>query len=91
VPQLEESLALCRELGDRRSASIALFILGMTELRWGNLERRAMLFEEGARITRELEDRLGAPYFAEGLAKLAPLWGSLVRAARLWRVAEALR
>jgi tetratricopeptide (TPR) repeat protein len=32
VPQLEESLALCRELGDRRSASMALFILGMTEL-----------------------------------------------------------
>jgi hypothetical protein len=39
VPQLEESLALCRELGDRRSASMALFILGMTELRRGNLER----------------------------------------------------
>jgi tetratricopeptide (TPR) repeat protein len=39
VPQLEGSLALCRELGDRRSASMTLFILGMTELRRGNLER----------------------------------------------------
>ena len=63
---------------------MALFILGMTELRRGNLERRAMLFEEGARITREQGDRLGAPYFAEGLAKLAALRGSSVRAARLW-------
>jgi predicted ATPase/class 3 adenylate cyclase len=91
VPQLEESLALCRKLGDRRSASMALFILGMTELRRGNLKRGAMFFEEGARITRELGDRLGAPYFAEGLAKLAALRGSPVRAARLWGAAEALR
>ena len=91
VPQLEESLALCRELGDRRSASMALFILGMSELRRGNPERGATFFEEGARITRELQDRLGAPYCAEGLAKLAALRGSPVRAARLWGAAEALR
>ena len=91
VPQLEEGLALSRELGDRRSASMALFTLGMTELRRGNLERGAVLFEEGAQITRELGDRLGAPYFAEGLAKLAALRGIPVRAARLWGAAEALR
>jgi len=91
VPQLEESLALCRKLGDLRSASMALFILGMTELRRGNLERGAMFFKEGAGITRELGDRLGAPYFAEGLAKLATLRVSPVRAARLWGAAETLR
>jgi tetratricopeptide (TPR) repeat protein len=89
--QLEESLALCRELGDRRSAAMALFVLGVTELRRGHLERGATLLEEGAQISRELADRLGTPYFAEGLAKLAALRGSPVRAARLWGAAEALR
>jgi non-specific serine/threonine protein kinase len=91
VPQLEESLALCRELGDRRSASMALFVLGVTELRRGNLERGATLLEEGAQISRELGDRLGAPYFAEGLAKLSAMRSRPVRAARLWGAAEALR
>jgi predicted ATPase/class 3 adenylate cyclase len=91
VPQLEESLALSRELGDRRSVSMALFTLGMTELRRGNLERGAKLLEEGARITRELGDRLGAAYFALALGKLSVLRGSPVRAARLWGAAEALR
>jgi predicted ATPase/DNA-binding CsgD family transcriptional regulator len=89
--RLEESLALCRELGDRRSAAMALFVLGMTELRRGNLDRGTALLEEGARVALELGDRLGAPYFAEGLAKSNALRGSPVRAARLWGGAEALR
>jgi len=91
VPRLEESLALCRDLGDRRSASMALFALGMTELRRGNLDRGARLLEEGARITRELGDRLGAPYFAEGLAKSSAVRSRPVRAARLWGAAETMR
>jgi predicted ATPase/class 3 adenylate cyclase len=91
VPQLERSLALCRELGDRRSAAMALFVLGVTELRRGNLERGARLLEEGAHISRELGDRLGAPYFAEGLAKLSAMRSRPVRAAKLWGAAEALR
>jgi tetratricopeptide (TPR) repeat protein len=91
VPQLERSLALCRELGDRRSAAMALFVLGVTELRRGNLERGATLLEEGAHISRELGDRLGAPYFAEGLAKLSAMRSRPVRAAKLWGAAEALR
>jgi predicted ATPase/class 3 adenylate cyclase len=91
VPQLEESLALCRKLGDRRSAAMALFVLGLTELRRGNLGRGSALLEEGAQISRELGDRLGAPYFAEGLAKLSAMRSRPVRAARLWGAAEALR
>jgi tetratricopeptide (TPR) repeat protein len=84
VLQLEESLALCRELGDRRSAAMALFVLGVTELRRGHLERGATLLEEGAQISGELGDRLGTPYFAEGLAKLSAMRSRPVRAARLW-------
>jgi non-specific serine/threonine protein kinase len=89
--RLEESLALCHELGDRRSTAMALFILGITELRRGNLDRGAALLEEGARVALELGDRLGAAYFAEGLAKSSALRGSPMRAARLWGAAEALR
>jgi predicted ATPase/class 3 adenylate cyclase len=91
VLQLEESLALCRELGDRRSAAMALFVLGVTELRRGHLERGATLLEEGAQISGELGDRLGTPYFAEGLAKLSAMRSRPVRAAKLWGAAEALR
>jgi tetratricopeptide (TPR) repeat protein len=91
VLQLEESLALCRKLGDRRSAAMALFVLGVTELRRGHLERGATLLEEGAQISGELGDRLGTPYFAEGLAKLSAMRSRPVRAARLWGAAEALR
>jgi predicted ATPase/class 3 adenylate cyclase len=91
VSQLEEGLALCRELGDRRSTAMALFVLGVTELRRGDLERGATLLEEGAQISRELGDRLGAPYFAEGLAKMSAMRSRPVRAARLWGAAEALR
>jgi tetratricopeptide (TPR) repeat protein len=91
VPQLEESLALSRKLGDRRNTSMSLFTLGMTELRLGSLERGAMLLEEGARIMRELGDRLGATYLALALGKLSALRGNHVRAARLWGAAEALR
>jgi len=89
--RVEESLALCRELGDRRNTSMSLFILGMIELNRGNLDRAATLLEEGIRITRELGDKLGVTYFALGLGKLDAVRGRLVRAARLWGAAEVLR
>ena len=91
VAQLEQSLALCRELGDLRNTSMSLFMLGNTELRRGNLGRGATFLDEGARIARELEDRIGLTYFVEGLAKLSAMRGELVRAARLWGAAEAQR
>jgi predicted ATPase/DNA-binding SARP family transcriptional activator len=91
VSRLEESLALCRELGDFRNTSMSLFILGMTELNRGDFERGAAMLEEGARITRELGDRLGVLYFALGMGKLSVLREKPVRAATLWGAAEALR
>ncbi len=91
VARIEESLALCRELGDRRNTSMSLFILGMIEINRGNLDRAATLLEEGTRITRELGDKLGVTYFALGLGKLNAVRGRPVRAARLWGAAEALR
>ena len=89
--QLKEGLALCRELGDLRNASMALFVLGGIELTRGDLDRGATLLEEGARITQGLGDRLGGAYYALLLGKLSALRGKPLRAARLWGAAEALR
>ena len=75
VSQLEESLALCRELGDMRVASISLHTLGMIELIRGNLDRGAATLEEGARITRELKDRPGIAYHAWALGEVNALRG----------------
>ena len=91
VAQLEEGLALCRELGDLRNTSMSLFLLGMIELKRGDLDRGASLLEEGALIARELKGRLGGAYYGLGLGKVSALRGRPVRAARLWGAAEALR
>ena len=91
VSQLEEGLALCRELGDLRNTSMCLFLLGMIELKRGDLDRGASLLEEGALLARELKGRLGGAYYGLGLGKVSALRGRPVRAARLWGAAEALR
>ena len=90
VSQLEESLALCRELGDPRLTARTLFSLGMAELERDGLDRGAALLEEGARIPREMADRPGIRHFAWGLGNVAALRGRPVRAARLWGAVEAL-
>ena len=89
--QLEESLALCRELGDRRNTGYSLYILGMTELLRDDLDRGATLLEECIPIVRELEYWFGGAYTLLGQGKVAAPHGKSGRAARLWGAAEALR
>ena len=89
--QLEESLALCRELGDRRNTGYSLYILGMTELLRDDLDRGATLLEECVPIVRELEYWFGGAYTLLGQGKVAALHSKSGRAARLWGAAEALR
>jgi predicted ATPase/DNA-binding CsgD family transcriptional regulator len=91
MSQIEEGLALAREVGDRRNTSMALFMLGMFEFVGGDRGRGATLVEEGARISRDLGDRLGTTYFVFGFGKLSALRGMPIKAARLWGAAEALR
>ncbi|MDQ3927138.1 MAG: LuxR C-terminal-related transcriptional regulator, partial [Actinomycetota bacterium] len=91
VAQLEESLPLCRELGDLRNTSMSLFMLGLVELKREDLDRGATLLEEGARIMRELKEGFGGVFHLWGLGKVNALRGRPVRAARLWGAAEALR
>jgi two-component SAPR family response regulator len=91
VAQLEEVLALCRELGTLWDTGAALVILGMIELLREHLDRGAALLEEAARLARELKDRMGSAYSVWLLGKVAFLRGRPVQAAKLWGAAEALR
>jgi predicted ATPase/DNA-binding CsgD family transcriptional regulator len=91
VAQLDESLALCRKLGDLRTVSQSLFTLGMVELMRDDLDRGAALLDEGARMTGELGYRIGGVYYVWGLGKVGAMRGRPLRAAKLWGAAEALR
>ena len=91
ISQLEEGLALTRELGDRRGALMALLIMGMAEFERGGAERGAALLEEGARIAQELGDRLANVYYVWALGKVHAVRRRPLRAAKLWGAAEALR
>jgi DNA-binding CsgD family transcriptional regulator len=91
VAQLEESLVLCRELGDLRNTSMSFFILGLVEFKRGDLDRGTGLLKEGAYIMRELKEGFGGAYHVWGLGKVNALRGKPVQAARLWGAADALR
>jgi ATP/maltotriose-dependent transcriptional regulator MalT len=89
--QLEESLALSRELGDHWNTAFSLYILGMIELQRGDLERGEALIEECLPIGRELEYSFLLAHVLLGLGLVAALRGRPARAARLWGAAEPLR
>jgi DNA-binding CsgD family transcriptional regulator len=89
--QLEESLALSRELGDHWNTAFSLYILGMIELQRGDLERGEALIEECVPIDRGLEYRFLLAHVLLGLGLVAALRGRPDRAARLWGGAEPLR
>lgn len=91
IPRLEESLALCRELGDLRNTGMNLFILGMAEVSRDDLDRGVELLEEGARVSLELHDRLGMLYYALAFGVVSVARGNPERAARLWGAAESHR
>ena len=89
--QLEESLALSRELGDHWNTAFSLYILGMIELQRGDLKRGEALIEGCVSMGRELEYGFLLAHVLLGLGLVAALRGRPARAARLWGAAEALR
>jgi non-specific serine/threonine protein kinase len=91
ISQVEEGLAMSRELGDPRGALSALLIMGFAEYERGGAERGAAALEEGARIALELGDRVGSVYYVWALGKVQALRGRPLRAAKLWGTAEAQR
>ncbi len=54
VPQLEESVALHRELGDKKSIADSLNTLGIAAYRQGDYGRAVALLEESLGLSREL-------------------------------------
>jgi predicted ATPase/DNA-binding CsgD family transcriptional regulator len=84
LAQLEESVALLREVGEKRRLIMALAFLGRAYQMVSHDEARATLaFEEGIALGRELEDtwRLGVPIV--WLARLFEEQGELERARAL--------
>jgi DNA-binding CsgD family transcriptional regulator len=86
-----ESLAIYRELGDKRGISLCHIDLGFIELIRGDHEPAAVLLEESVRVLRGSEDKFCLAYGIFGLAAVAAAREEPVRAARLWGAAEALR
>ena len=83
-----ESLAIYRELGDKRGISLCHIDLGLIELIRGNHERAALL-EESLRVLRGSEDKFCLAYGIFGLAAVAAARAQPRRAARLWGLRRA--
>jgi predicted ATPase len=58
-PILEESLALCQELGDKPGAAFSLLHLGIVIFKSGDVGQGRQLVAESLAIYRELGDKLG--------------------------------
>jgi tetratricopeptide (TPR) repeat protein len=76
----EESLAIRRELGDRKGVAVSLNNLGIVALDQGDVELARRVHEESLEIARELGNRNGAARSLGNLAMLAAEQGDLVTA-----------
>lgn len=79
----EESLALYRELGEKRGIASVLNSLGLVNLNNGDPEQARILMEEALSLSRELEDRYAMEFALMGLALVAFAQGQLERAEAL--------
>jgi tetratricopeptide (TPR) repeat protein len=79
----EESLALFRELGDRRGSAWALYNLGRTAAEQGDYRRAAALLDESLALFRELGDKRGRASALNHLGRIAADQGDYRRAAAL--------
>lgn len=81
----EESLAVARELGDKRQIAASLLGLGrLVALRQGDYAAGHRLFDESLTIARELRDRRSEGSAIHCLAALARLEGEQERAVALY-------
>ena len=87
----EESLALHRALGDRRTTAGALHRLGRVVGGEGDLERATGLQREALALFSEMGDRVGAAECLEGIAAIPGERGQTERAATLLGVAAGRR
>ena len=83
IERLEESLALFRQVGDRRGAATCLRLLGSTMFELGDWERAEALLEEGLALARESGSIRDTCNTLSSLAYMAACQGDLERAKAL--------
>ena len=88
---LEESLALCRQLGDKPGTASALNNLGLVLSESGNYDKALAMYEESLRLFQEMEDLEGIACVLEGWGKICQLRHEDRQAVRLWSLVTALR
>lgn len=82
-PLLEESVAVCRRLGDKPGLALALNNLGPLVLNDGNYAAARSLYEESGAIRREIGDKRGTAIALSNLGLTARCQGEYERARTL--------
>jgi ATP/maltotriose-dependent transcriptional regulator MalT len=90
-PPLEECLAICGALGDRRTIAKGTYFLGDAFSGLHDHAAARTLYEESLSLSIELGDRWVTTISLEGLARTAAATGQLETAASLLGAADALR
>ena len=67
----ENSLRICRELGDREGEARSLFRLGFACLTDGDVRQARGYFEDALRLGREIDDRPGIPHLLNAVGEAA--------------------
>jgi len=88
---LEESLVLCREMGNREDIATSLFILGKVAENQSDYTAASTLLKESLEIGRVVSDNRHIADCLVGLASLCVAQGEPIGAVRLWSAAAALR
>ena len=86
----EESLALARKIGDKRSKGYSLGILAVVKLRQGDYGRAVELCKEGLDLHREVGDKWGTATYLSILGQLALGQGNYKQAMALCNESLAL-
>jgi predicted ATPase len=81
---LKESLAMARQLGDKRSTAISLNALAVNNRDMGDLAAARAAFEESLALWRELRDAPGVARALSNLATVVKLQGDFAYAAALY-------
>jgi tetratricopeptide (TPR) repeat protein len=89
--QMEQSLALWQEMGDRWHSFASIATLGRIKDYQGDFAVALAYYEQSLTLARELNDDWLYASCLEGLASVVAKQGQCARAARLWGAAESLR
>jgi tetratricopeptide (TPR) repeat protein len=84
---LEQTLAIRREMADRRAEAITLNNLGMVHKNTGDLPRALDYLAQSLPIRREVHDHVGEAKTLNNMAKVYQLLGQLSRALECFRTA----